>query len=83
MYKRQVASRQAGLERAHRRFHGLEGAFQQLWKPRQYAGIVAAHTQRQVEAVSYTHLRAHETVLDLVCRPLLETKNTKNALHLE
>src|SRR5664280_3638260 len=23
-------------------------------------------------AVSYTHLRAHETVLDLVCRPLLE-----------
>src|SRR5665811_367690 len=24
------------------------------------------------EAVSYTHLRAHETVLDLVCRLLLE-----------
>ena len=31
--------------------------------------------------VSYTHLRAHETVLDLVCRLLLEKKNiqTKNA----
>ena len=28
--------------------------------------------------VSYTHLRAHETVLDLVCRLLLEkNKNTK------
>ena len=27
------------------------------------------------EAVSYTHLRAHETVLDLVCRLLLEKKN--------
>ena len=27
-------------------------------------------------AVSYTHLRAHETVLDLVCRLLLEKKNT-------
>ena len=27
--------------------------------------------------VSYTHLRAHETVLDLVCRLLLE-KKTKN-----
>ena len=27
--------------------------------------------------VSYTHLRAHETVLDLVCRLLLEKKNTK------
>ena len=30
-------------------------------------------------AVSYTHLRAHETVLDLVCRLLLEKKKeTKN-----
>ena len=27
--------------------------------------------------VSYTHLRAHETVLDLVCRLLLEKKNNK------
>ena len=27
-----------------------------------------------VHAVSYTHLRAHETVLDLVCRLLLEKK---------
>ena len=29
--------------------------------------------------VSYTHLRAHETVLDLVCRLLLETKNTNTS----
>src|SRR5664280_3663383 len=29
-------------------------------------------------AVSYTHLRAHETVLDLVCRLLLEKKKKKN-----
>mgnify|MGYP003376760431 CR=1 FL=1 len=28
------------------------------------------------DAVSYTHLRAHETVLDIVCRLLLEKKNT-------
>ena len=28
-------------------------------------------------AVSYTHLRAHETVLDLVCRLLLEKKKTQ------
>src|SRR5665811_2056352 len=27
---------------------------------------------RLLKAVSYTHLRAHETVLDLVCRLLLE-----------
>ena len=30
--------------------------------------------------VSYTHLRAHETVLDLVCRLLLE-KTTHSHLH--
>ena len=29
-------------------------------------------------AVSYTHLRAHETVLDLVCRLLLEKNNNNN-----
>src|SRR5664280_2694831 len=29
------------------------------------------------DSVSYTHLRAHETVLDLVCRLLLEKKKTK------
>ena len=29
-----------------------------------------------LEAVSYTHLRAHENVLDLVCRLLLEKKKT-------
>ena len=27
-----------------------------------------------IDPVSYTHLRAHETVLDLVCRLLLEKK---------
>ena len=31
-----------------------------------------------IGAVSYTHLRAHETVLDLVCRLLLEKKKTKH-----
>ena len=33
-----------------------------------------ARGARADEAVSYTHLRAHETVLDLVCRLLLEKK---------
>src|SRR5665811_976563 len=32
------------------------------------------------DPVSYTHLRAHETVLDLVCRLLLEKKK-KNKIH--
>ena len=33
------------------------------------------------DAVSYTHLRAHETVLDLVCRLLLEKKKIKTTTH--
>eukprot|EP00656_Telonema_subtile_P021891 TRINITY_DN22934_c0_g1_i1.p1 TRINITY_DN22934_c0_g1~~TRINITY_DN22934_c0_g1_i1.p1 ORF type:complete len:136 (+),score=1.16 TRINITY_DN22934_c0_g1_i1:113-520(+) len=32
-------------------------------------------------SVSYTHLRAHETVLDLVCRLLLEKKK-KHTVHI-
>jgi len=32
------------------------------------------NTLQTIDSVSYTHLRAHETVLDLVCRLLLEKK---------
>ena len=35
----------------------------------------AAFTSVTTTSVSYTHLRAHETVLDLVCRLLLEKKH--------
>ena len=34
----------------------------------------ASAEKRRITPVSYTHLRAHETVLDLVCRLLLEKK---------
>ena len=37
-------------------------------------GIPVATGERIHTPVSYTHLRAHETVLDLVCRLLLEKK---------
>ena len=37
-------------------------------------GIVTFELAGGLEPVSYTHLRAHETVLDLVCRLLLEKK---------
>ena len=39
---------------------------------------------RIIAAVSYTHLRAHETVLDLVCRLLLEKQKEiiNNTLHI-
>ena len=35
---------------------------------------IAKGKDNDFTAVSYTHLRAHETVLDLVCRLLLEKK---------
>ena len=35
-----------------------------------------------VAPVSYTHLRAHETVLDLVCRLLLEKKKKLHTQYL-
>ena len=49
---------------------------------------IAGHVGQQVGtgvadlvAVSYTHLRAHETVLDLVCRLLLEKKKKNNKVY--
>eukprot|EP00656_Telonema_subtile_P019083 TRINITY_DN20372_c0_g1_i2.p1 TRINITY_DN20372_c0_g1~~TRINITY_DN20372_c0_g1_i2.p1 ORF type:complete len:151 (-),score=28.34 TRINITY_DN20372_c0_g1_i2:19-471(-) len=42
------------------------------------AGVQAQFAESETP-VSYTHLRAHETVLDLVCRLLLEKKK-KNLL---
>ena len=52
------------------------------YEPRELAKLLSRWDQRQDQAmpwmqfipVSYTHLRAHETVLDLVCRLLLEKK---------
>ena len=40
-----------------------------------FADLAADRIAQRVLPVSYTHLRAHETVLDLVCRLLLEKKN--------
>ena len=39
--------------------------------------IPRIHASQRDDSVSYTHLRAHETVLDLVCRLLLEKKKKK------
>ena len=36
--------------------------------------ILAGGAETMSMPVSYTHLRAHETVLDIVCRLLLEKK---------
>ena len=43
--------------------------------------IMSRNTVQKINiaAVSYTHLRAHETVLDLVCRLLLEKNKPSSA----
>ena len=46
--------------------------------------VIMAHASGlkvAAESVSYTHLRAHETVLDFVCRLLLEKKNKLRVTH--
>ena len=49
-----------------------------LQLPLEISGMLAGQARQLVGTVpvSYTHLRAHETVLDLVCRLLLEKKKT-------
>ena len=39
--------------------------------------FLSISTKVFLKAVSYTHLRAHETVLDIVCRLLLEKKQSE------
>ena len=65
VYKRQVGQTLRVADRCHR-LDGLAGH-----------GVATGIARVcGVAAVSYTHLRAHETVLDLVCRLLLEKKKT-------
>ena len=47
---------------------------------RQALGFETLILLNDFTAVSYTHLRAHETVLDLVCRLLLEKKHANTCL---
>ena len=48
-----------------------------LEKPHGVCDDLLPDSGSEYHAVSYTHLRAHETVLDLVCRLLLEKKKQK------
>ena len=50
-----------------------------FWGPggNQHVALYLGNGQMLEASVSYTHLRAHETVLDLVCRLLLEKKKNK------
>ena len=42
-----------------------------------YSGVPTDFIENGLLTVSYTHLRAHETVLDIVCRLLLEKKKLR------
>ena len=42
-----------------------------------YKNVLNNFSDATLVAVSYTHLRAHETTLHLVCRLLLEKKNDR------
>ena len=44
----------------------------------QAGDMIVLAARPSMGTVSYTHLRAHETVLDLVCRLLLEKKKYHN-----
>ena len=69
VYKRQalILRRAVELSSAEERQHSL-------------ADIQRIAAEIGIAPVSYTHLRAHETVLDLVCRLLLEKKKKKTKL---
>src|SRR5665811_583805 len=54
------------------RSHLEDEVFRQRTDRGGLAGNQVQGRMQAVSAVSYTHLRAHETVLDLVCRLLLE-----------
>ena len=63
VYKRQLLGAEIGS--------GRDGY---LPSPEAFDHVRTVAQQKGFKAVSYTHLRAHETVLDLVCRLLLEKK---------
>ena len=74
VYKRQVLSGGGVRGAAHA---GVLNALQERGiKPEAISATSAGAIVGAMiaDAVSYTHLRAHETVLDLVCRLLLEKK---------
>ena len=58
----------------------VDGVMLTLEKPAAIGEAFNIGNPRSVCTVSYTHLRAHETVLDLVCRLLLDKKNERQQI---
>ena len=55
-------------------YYGVDG--EQDLDTGEEEAVLVPETVLSLSAVSYTHLRAHETSLHLVCRLLLEKKNS-------
>eukprot|EP00657_Telonema_sp_P-1_P008399 TRINITY_DN29507_c0_g1_i1.p1 TRINITY_DN29507_c0_g1~~TRINITY_DN29507_c0_g1_i1.p1 ORF type:complete len:118 (+),score=57.23 TRINITY_DN29507_c0_g1_i1:201-554(+) len=75
----QQQSRQREIEDLDKAIAEKDAALQHMANDLVQADDVLSRAINQArEPVSYTHLRAHETVLDLVCRLLLEKKKKIN-----
>ena len=78
VYKRQVqktmASTFTGTVSRVRADSAVTSETRTRWSTRCEMTSTTGMRTKRPGPVSYTHLRAHETVLDLVCRLLLETK---------
>ena len=70
VYKRQQAASSEGWRHLASRLHAQPAVAQRR-----------RDLRPDPAPVSYTHLRAHETVLDLVCRLLLEKKKNRLLLY--
>ena len=66
----------------HQRPVGAVAAVGERLTDRPQPGVGSKHERQCSGPVSYTHLRAHETVLDLVCRLLLEKKKQRHNTHM-
>ena len=83
---RSTLDRSSAASDVYKRQHRDVAAERKCCDPDQRPPLVGrqdhAEPWRRGDPVSYTHLRAHETVLDLVCRLLLENKNTSAVINV-
>ena len=71
-----VYKRQAQTKLIKKLGGGVRLALAQYRELAAFAQFASDLDEATRKPVSYTHLRAHETVLDIVCRLLLEKKKT-------